>query len=110
MKIKSITYHSLIKRKGGSEMHLKYGKHINILSIVLTLFSFSVIVSFSTWLSEYSIPNLSTMLKVTMLSAFILGILGFRQEKSALAIIIMGICAFALVVLYTYAVISFLEH
>ena len=50
------------------------------------------------------------MLKVTMLSTFILGIIGFRQEKSALAIIIMGICAFALVVLYTYAVISFLEH
>lgn len=74
-------------------MQLKYGKHINILSIVLNLFSFSVIVSFSTWLS-----------------AFILGIIGFRQEKSALAIIIMGICAFALVVLYTYAVISFLEH
>ncbi len=45
-----------------------------------------------------------------MLSAFILGIIGFRQEKSALAIIIMGICAFSLVVLYIYAVISFLEH
>ncbi len=99
-----------MKRKGGSEMQLKYGKHINILSIVLTLFSFLAIVSFSTWLSEYSIPNLSNMLKVTMLSAFILGIIGFRQEKSALAIIIMGICAFALVVLYIYAVISFLEH
>ncbi len=99
-----------MKRKGGSEMQLKYGKHINILSIVLTLFSFLAIVSFSTWLSGYSIPNLSTMVKVTMWSAFILGIIGFRQEKSALAIIIMGICAFALVVLYIYAVISFLEH
>ncbi|HEF1906400.1 hypothetical protein [Bacillus proteolyticus] len=91
-------------------MQLKYGKQINILSIVLTLVSFITIVSFSTWLSGYSIPNLSTILKVTMVSALILGIIGFRQEKSALAFIIMGICAFALVVLYTYAVISFLEH
>ncbi|MGG5737935.1 MULTISPECIES: hypothetical protein [Bacillus cereus group] len=91
-------------------MHLKYGKHINILSIILTVFSFFAIVSISTWLSEYSIPNISKMLMVTMLSAFILGIIGFRQEKSALAIIIMGICAFALVVLYIYAVINFLEH
>ncbi|WP_242276706.1 hypothetical protein [Bacillus cereus group sp. BfR-BA-01445] len=91
-------------------MHLKYGKQINILSIILTLFSFFTIVSISTWLSKYSIPNISNMLKITMLSAFILGIIGFRQEKSALAIIIMGICAFALVVLYIYAVISFLEH
>lgn len=106
----SPTYYSLIERKGDSEMHLKYGKHINILSIILTLFSFFAIVSISTWLSKYSIPNISNMLKVTMLSAFILGIIGFRQEKSALAIIIMGICAFALVVLYIYAVISFLEH
>ncbi len=99
-----------MKRKRGSEMHLKYGKHINILSIILTVFSFFAIVSISTWLSEYSIPNISKMLMVTMLSAFILGIIGFRQEKSALAIIIMGICAFALVVLYIYAVINFLEH
>ncbi|HHT7240489.1 MULTISPECIES: hypothetical protein [Bacillus] len=91
-------------------MHLKYGKRINILTIILTLFSFFAILSFSTWLNGYSSPNISKMLQVTMGSAFILGIIGFRQEKSALAIIIMGICAFALVVLYIYAVISFLEH
>ncbi|MCH4567401.1 hypothetical protein [Bacillus sp. ES1-5] len=91
-------------------MLLRYGKHINYLAtsfILVTFFGFLISV---TLLSHYSTSTTFTLLKASFWTAVTLTIIGFGQEKSALTVILFGICTLAFVGLYTFSVIDYLYH
>ncbi|MGG5769951.1 hypothetical protein [Bacillus cereus group sp. BfR-BA-01319] len=91
-------------------MLLRYGKHINYLAtsfILVTFFGFLLSV---TLLSHYSTSTTFTLLKESFWTAVTLTIIGFGREKSALTVILFGICTLAFVGLYTFSVIDYLYH
>ncbi|MED3125157.1 hypothetical protein [Bacillus wiedmannii] len=91
-------------------MLLRYGKHINYLAtsfILVTFFGFLLAV---TLLSHYSTSTTFTLLKASFWTAVTLTIIGFGREKSALTVILFGICTLAFVGLYTFSVIDYLYH
>ncbi|MED3538302.1 hypothetical protein ABEX53_17380 [Bacillus toyonensis] len=90
-------------------MLLRYGKHINYLATAFILVTFFGFTLSTTWL-HYSTPTTLTLLKASFWTAVILTIIGFGREKSALAVILFGICTLALIGLYTFAVIDYLYN
>ncbi|WP_342718526.1 hypothetical protein AAG068_05870 [Bacillus paramycoides] len=91
-------------------MLLRYGKHINYLAtsfILATFFSFLLL---TTFLTHYLTSTTFTLLKASFWTAVILTIIGFGREKSALAVMLFGICTLALIGLYTFSVIDYLYH
>lgn len=90
-------------------MLLRYGKHINYLATAFILVTFFSFLLSTTWL-HYSTPTTLTLLKASFWTAVILTIIGFGREKSALAVILFGICTPALIGLYTFAVIDYLYN
>jgi len=91
-------------------MLLRYGKHINYLAtsfILVTFFSFLLL---TTFLTHYLTSTTFTLLKTSFWTAVILTIIGFGREKSALAVMLFGICTLALIGLYTFSVIDYLYH
>ncbi|MEK4584175.1 hypothetical protein [Bacillus sp. FSL W7-1334] len=51
-----------------------------------------------------------TLLKASFWTAVILTIIGFGREKSALTVILFGICTLAFIGLYTFSVIDYLYN
>lgn len=90
-------------------MLLRYGKHINYLATAFILVTFFGFILSTTWL-HYSTPTTLTLLKASFWTAVILTIIGFGREKSALTVILFGICTLALIGLYTFAVIDYLYN
>ncbi|EJR32878.1 MULTISPECIES: hypothetical protein [Bacillus cereus group] len=90
-------------------MLLRYGKHINYLATAFILVTFFGFLLSTTWL-HYSTPTTLTLLKVSFWTAVILTIIGFGREKSALTVILFGICTLAFIGLYTFAVIDYLYN
>ena len=90
-------------------MLLKYGKHINYLATSFILVTFCGFLLSTTWL-HYSTPTTLTLLKASFWTAVILTIIGFGREKSALTVILFGICTLAFIGLYTFAVIDYLYN
>ncbi|MED3483301.1 hypothetical protein P4523_14460 [Bacillus toyonensis] len=90
-------------------MLLRYDKHINYLATAFILVTFFGFILSTTWL-HYSTPTTLTLLKASFWTAVILTIIGFGREKSALAVILFGICTLALIGLYTFAVIDYLYN
>ncbi|OPA39973.1 hypothetical protein BHL07_14185 [Bacillus cereus] len=90
-------------------MLLRYGKHINYLATAFILVTFFGFLLSTTWL-HYSTPTTLTLLKASFWTAVILTIIGFRREKSALTVILFGICTLAFIGLYTFAVIDYLYN
>ncbi|MGE7882150.1 hypothetical protein [Bacillus sp. NPDC094077] len=88
-------------------MLLKYGKHINYLATSFILVTFLGFLLSTTWLSHYSTSTTFTLLKASFWTAVILTIIGFRQEKSALVVMLFGICTLALIGFYTFSIISY---
>ncbi|MDA2438046.1 hypothetical protein PDN50_04080 [Bacillus cereus] len=90
-------------------MLLRYGKHINYLATAFILVTFLGFLLSTTWL-HYSTPTTLTLLKASFWTAVILTIIGFGREKSALTVILFGICTLAFIGLYTFAVIDYLYN
>ncbi|HDR6955350.1 MULTISPECIES: hypothetical protein [Bacillus cereus group] len=90
-------------------MLLRYGKHINYLATAFILVTFFGFLLSTTWL-HYSTPTTPTLLKASFWTAVILTIIGFGREKSALTVILFGICTLAFIGLYTFAVIDYLYN
>ncbi|WP_410986352.1 hypothetical protein [Bacillus cereus] len=90
-------------------MLLRYGKHINYLATAFILVTFFGFLLSTTWL-HYSTPTTLTLLKAPFWTAVILTIIGFGREKSALTVILFGICTLAFIGLYTFAVIDYLYN
>ena len=90
-------------------MLLRYGKHINYLATAFILVTFFGFLLSTTWL-HYSTPTTLTLLKASFWTAVILTIIGFGREKSALTVILFGICTLAFIGLYTFAVIDYLYN
>jgi hypothetical protein len=90
-------------------MLLRYGKHINYLATAFILVTFFGFILSTTWL-HYSTPTTLTLLKASFWTAVILTIIGFGREKSALTVILFGICTLAFIGLYTFAVIDYLYN
>jgi len=90
-------------------MLLRYGKHINYLATAFILVTFFGFLLSTTWL-HYSTPTTLTLLKASFWTAVILTIIGFGREKSALTVILFGICTLAFIGLYTFAVINYLYN
>lgn len=90
-------------------MLLRYGKHINYLATAFILVTFFGFLLSTTWL-HYSTPTTLTLLKASFWTAVILTIIGFGREKSALTVILFGICTLAFIGLYTFAVIDSLYN
>ncbi|UDV99525.1 hypothetical protein FHQ13_020070 [Bacillus cereus] len=90
-------------------MLLRYGKHINYLATAFILVTFFSFLLSTTWL-HYSTPTTLTLLKASFWTAVILTIIGFGREKSALTVILFGICTLAFIGLYTFAVIDYLYN
>ncbi|HFK1486775.1 hypothetical protein ACTFPQ_05950 [Bacillus cereus group sp. MYBK5-1] len=90
-------------------MLLRYGKHINYLATAFILVTFFGFLLSTTWL-HYSTPITLTLLKASFWTAVILTIIGFGREKSALTVILFGICTLAFIGLYTFAVIDYLYN
>lgn len=90
-------------------MLLRYGKHINYLLLTFILVTFFGFLLSTTWL-HYSTPTTLTLLKASFWTAVILTIIGFGREKSALTVILFGICTLAFIGLYTFAVIDYLYN
>ena len=90
-------------------MLLRYGKHINYLATAFILVTFFGFLLSTTWL-HYSTPTALTLLKASFWTAVILTIIGFGREKSALTVILFGICTLAFIGLYTFAVIDYLYN
>lgn len=90
-------------------MLLRYGKHINYLATAFILITFFGFLLSTTWL-HYSTPTTLTLLKASFWTAVILTIIGFGREKSALTVILFGICTLAFIGLYTFAVIDYLYN
>jgi hypothetical protein len=91
-------------------MLLKYGKHINYLATSFILVTFLGFLLSITWLSHYSTSTTFTLLKASFWTAVILTIIGFGKERSALAVILFGICTLALIGLYIFAIIDFFNN
>lgn len=91
-------------------MLLRYGKQINYLATSFILVTFCGFLLSTTWLTHYSTPTTFTLLKASFWTAVILTIIGFGREKSALAVILFGICTLAFIGLYTFAVIDYLYN
>ncbi|MBE5105776.1 hypothetical protein IGI01_10795 [Bacillus thuringiensis] len=91
-------------------MLLRYGKHINYLATSFILVTFLGFLLSTTWLSHYSTSTTFTLLKASFWTAVILTIIGFGKERSALAVILFGICTLALIGLYIFAVIDFFNN
>ncbi|OUA55817.1 hypothetical protein [Bacillus thuringiensis] len=87
----------------------RYGKHINYLATAFILVTFFGFLLSTTWL-HYSTPTTLTLLKASFWTAVILTIIGFGREKSALTVILFGICTLAFIGLYTFAVIDYLYN
>ena len=90
-------------------MLLRYCKHINYLATAFILVTFFGFLLSTTWL-HYSTPTTLTLLKASFWTAVILTIIGFGREKSALTVILFGICTLAFIGLYTFAVIDYLYN
>ncbi|MCH5458446.1 MULTISPECIES: hypothetical protein [Bacillus cereus group] len=90
-------------------MLLRYGKHINYLATAFILVTFFGFLLSTTWL-HYSTPTTLPLLKASFWTAVILTIIGFGREKSALTVILFGICTLAFIGLYTFAVIDYLYN
>ena len=90
-------------------MLLRYGKHINYLATAFILVTFFGFLLSTTWL-HYSTPTTLTLLKASFWTTVILTIIGFGREKSALTVILFGICTLAFIGLYTFAVIDYLYN
>ena len=90
-------------------MLLRYGKHINYLATAFILVTFFGFLLSTTWL-HYSTPTTLTLLKASFWTAVILTIIGFGREKSALTVILFGICTLAFIGLYTFAVSDYLSN
>ncbi|CUB12654.1 hypothetical protein BN2127_JRS1_04443 [Bacillus cereus] len=91
-------------------MLLKYRKHINYLAISFILVTFFGFLLSTTLLSHYLTSTTLTLLKASFWTAVILTIIGFGREKSALAVMLFGICTLALIGLYTFSVIDYLYN
>ena len=83
-------------------MLLRYGKHINYLATTFLLVTFFGFLLSVTSLSHYSTPTTFTLLKASFWTTVILTIIGFGREKSALTVILFGICTLAVIGLYTF--------
>ena len=86
-------------------MLLRYGKHINYLATTFILVTFFGFLLSTTWL-HYSTPTHTHTTESIILTAVILTIIGFGR-KSALTVILFGICTLAFIGLYTFAVIDY---
>ncbi|MED1640498.1 hypothetical protein P4V01_26795 [Bacillus thuringiensis] len=91
-------------------MLLRYGKQINYLATSFILITFCGFLLSTTWLTHYSTPTTFTLLKASFWTAVILTIIGFGREKSALTVILFGICTLAFIGLYTFSVIDYLYN
>ncbi|MFE9079707.1 hypothetical protein [Bacillus mobilis] len=91
-------------------MLLRYGKHINYLATSFILVTFFGFLLSTTLLVNYSTSTTFTLLKASFWTAVILTIIGFGREKSALTVILFGICTLAFIGLYTFSVIDYLYH
>ncbi|PDY98001.1 hypothetical protein COD89_26995 [Bacillus thuringiensis] len=91
-------------------MLLRYGKQINYLATSFILVTFCGFLLSTTWLTHYSTPTTFTLLKASFWTAVILTIIGFGREKSALTVILFGICTLAFIGLYTFSVIDSLYN
>ncbi len=87
----------------------KHGKHINYLATSFILVTFFGFLLSTTWL-HYSTPTTLTLLKASFWTAVILTIIGFGREKSALTVILFGICTLTFIGLYTFSVIDYLYN
>ncbi|MES5953821.1 hypothetical protein QCI42_10170 [Bacillus fungorum] len=91
-------------------MLLRYGKHINYLATSFILVTFFSFLLFTTLLTHYLTSTTFTLLKASFWTAVILTIIGFGREKSALAVMLFGICTLAFIGIYTFSVIDYLYH
>ncbi|EJV54864.1 hypothetical protein IEM_05811 [Bacillus cereus BAG6O-2] len=89
-------------------LKLKFGKQINFLAIFFTLFTFFGYIGSTFFLARYMGPFSINTVKVSMWIAIILTIIGFRQEKSSWAVIIMGVCFTILFSLYFFLFLDFI--
>ena len=80
----------------------KHGKHINYLATSFILVTFFGFLLSTTWLTHHSTPTTFTLLKASFWTAVILTIIGFGREKSALTVILFGICTLTFIGLYTF--------
>ncbi|MED0971493.1 hypothetical protein [Bacillus paramycoides] len=88
-------------------MLLKYGKHINHLATIFISITFIGFLLSTTLLSHYSTPHTFTLLKASFWTAVFLTIIGFGRERSALAVMLIGICTLALIGLYIFAILDY---
>ncbi|GAB6560561.1 MULTISPECIES: hypothetical protein [Bacillus] len=91
-------------------MLLKYGKHINYLATSFILVTFFGFLLSTTLLINYSTSTTFTLLKASFWTAVILTIIGFGREKSALTVILFGICTLAFIGLYIFSIIDYLYN
>ncbi|PGB03809.1 hypothetical protein [Bacillus toyonensis] len=91
-------------------MLLRYDKHINYLATSFILVTFFGFLLFTTLLTHYLTSTTFTLLKASFWTAVILTIIGFGREKSALAVMLFGICTLALIGLYTFSIIDYLYN
>ncbi|MFC9416198.1 hypothetical protein ACIG6B_16750 [Bacillus mobilis] len=91
-------------------MLLRYGKHINYLATSFILVTFFGFLLSTTLLINYSTSTTFTLLKVSFWTAVILTIIGFGREKSALTVILFGICTLAFIGLYIFSIINYLYN
>ncbi|HHK5532951.1 TPA: hypothetical protein ACQUHH_001291 [Bacillus mobilis] len=91
-------------------MLLRYGKHINYLATSFILVTFFGFLLSTTLLINYSTSTTFTLLKASFWTAVILTIIGFGREKSALTIILFGICTLAFIGLYIFSIINYLYN
>ncbi|ALQ66892.1 hypothetical protein AB1I92_02250 [Bacillus mobilis] len=91
-------------------MLLRYGKHINYLATSFILVTFFGFLLSTTLLINYSTSTTFTLLKASFWTAVILTIIGFGREKSALTVILFGICTLAFIGLYIFSIIDYLYN
>lgn len=76
-------------------------KALYVIEIRQTYSAFFILVTFlgfilsTTWLSHYSTSTTFTLLKASFWIAVILTIIGFRREKSTLAVMLFDLCTLA---------------
>lgn len=110
MKITFSTYYSLFSRKRRKQHAFEIWKTNELSSYFFLLFAFFRYISFVTWLSQYSSPNIFTIFKGSMWISIALAVTGFRQEKSTITVMLFGVCALVLIELYTFAILSYFKH
>ena len=89
-------------------MLLRYGKHINYLATAFILVTFFGFLLSTTWL-HYSTPYTHTTESI-ILDCCYSYYHWFWTRKSALTVILFGICTLAFIGLYTFAVIDYLYN